>query len=117
MLRFHSIQGPQWITRYRRWAIRLEGHFVDEPGIVSFFMNMGDDPKQPRVGRHSKYYKSWTLANGGPPRKGQAMDPSVFLDKFFLVRIEDCRKDGDDKEKPDGEVYSHITELLELVRP
>jgi hypothetical protein len=80
-------------------------------------MNMSNDPKRPQVGRHSNYYKSWTLANGGPPKKGEEMDPRIFLGKFFRARIEDCKKDSDDKDKPQGDVYSHITELFELVVP
>jgi hypothetical protein len=45
------------------------------------------------------------------------MDPEVFLGKFFHVLIEDCRKDSEDNEKSDTEVYSRVTKLLELVRP
>jgi hypothetical protein len=57
------------------------------------------------------------MANGGPPRRGERMHPTVFLDKLFLVRIEDCLKDSEDREKCEDDVYSRITELLELVIP
>jgi hypothetical protein len=80
-------------------------------------MNMGNDREGPHCGRHSKYYKAWTLANGGPPRKGEAMDPEIFLGKMFRVHISDCTRDGNEEDKPKGEVYSHITELRELVLP
>ena len=80
-------------------------------------MNMGDNRGRPRAGRDSNYYKAWKLANGGPPRKGEAMDPKIFLGRFFRVRVEDCGKDSNDKDKTNEEVYSHITELRELVSP
>jgi hypothetical protein len=112
-----EIQGPEWVRRYSRWSIRLGCRLTDEPGEVSYFINMGNNREGPRVGRHSNYYKAWTLANSGPPRKGEPMDPRIFLDKFFRARIADCSKDSDDRDKPKGEVYSHITELLELVSP
>ena len=116
-MRVSKIHGPQWVNRYRRWSIRLVCLLTDEPGEVSYFMNMGNKRDAPRAGRQSNYYKAWTLANGGPPRKGETMVPEVFLDKFFRVRIEDCRKDSDEKEKPESEVYSHVSELLEIVNP
>jgi hypothetical protein len=112
-----EIQGPEWVRRYSRWSIRLGCSLTDEPGEVSYFMNMGNNRKSPRVGRHSNYYKAWTLTNGGPPRKGEGMDPAIFLGKFFRARIEDCGKDSNDKDKINEEVYSHITELRELVSP
>ena|SRR5271157_3219267 len=117
LIRVFEIQGPEWVRRYSRWSIRLGCCLTDEPGEVSFFISMGNKGQGPHVGRHSKYYKAWTLANGGPPRKGEAMDPERFRGKFFRARIEDCRKDSNDGDKLQAEVYSHITELLELVSP
>ena len=117
LIQVRKIQGPEWVRSYSRWSIRLECCLTDEPGEVSYFMNMGNDREGPRAGRHSNYYKAWTLANGGPPRKGEAMDPKIFLDKFFRAQVTDCKKDSNDKDKPKGDVYSHITELRELVSP
>lgn len=117
LVRVSKIHGPLWVNRYRRWSIRLVCSLTDEPGEVSYFMNMGDKRDGPRAGRQSNYYRAWTLANGGPPRTGETMVTEVFLDKFFRVRIADCRKDSDEKEKPADEVYSHVAELLELVTP
>ncbi len=112
-----KIHGPEWVNRYRRWSIRLVCRLTDELGEVSYFMNMGDKRDEPRVGRQSNYYKAWTMANGGAPHKGEEMAPQVFLDKFFRARIENCSKDSDDKEKPEDEVYSHVTKLIEIVIP
>ena len=117
LVRVSEIQGPQWVFNFMRWSIRLGCSLTDEPGEASYFMNMGNKREAPQVGRQSKYYRAWTMANGGPPCKGQAMAPDVFLGKFLRVRIEDCRKDRDEREKPEGEVYSRITELLEIVIP
>jgi hypothetical protein len=112
-----EIQGPEWVRRYSRWSIRLGCCLTDELGEVSYFMNMGTNREGPRAGRHSNYYNAWTLANGDPPRKGEVMDPKIFLGKFFRASIEDCGKDSNDRDKLPGEVYSHIKELRELVSP
>jgi hypothetical protein len=117
LIRVCEIQGPEWVRCYSRWSIRLGCCLTDEPGEVSYFMNMGSHRGGPRVGRHSNYYKAWTLANGGPPRKGEAMNPKIFLGRFFRARIEDSVKNSNDGDKLQEEVYSHITELLELVSP
>lgn len=112
-----EIHGPEWVRRYSRWSIRIGCCLTDEAGEVSYFMNMGNHRDGPRVGRQSNYYRAWTLANAGPPRKGEKMDPKIFLGKFFRARIEDCRRNSKDEDKLQGEVYSHITELMELVSP
>jgi hypothetical protein len=112
-----KVQGPEWIIRFSRWSIRVEFALTDEPGVASYFMNMGSNRERPHVGRGSKYYAAWTMANGGPPVTGQQMDPAVFVGKFFHARIADCAKDSKKQDKPDEEVYSHVSELIELVSP
>jgi hypothetical protein len=69
------------------------------------------------VGRASRYFKVWTLANDAPPQNGEQMDPHVFLDKMFRVQVEDSRKDSEGGIKSDAEVYSRITNFLSLETP
>ena len=90
-VRCNRIQGPEWLNDHRRWSLRVECNFLFEEGNVSGFLNMGDDPKRCSARRQSKYYKLWCMANGGHPRKGQAMDWNDLLDKFFRVRVEDAK--------------------------
>lgn len=111
-------QGPEWVRSYRRWSIRLEFALVHESVSVSAFYNLGDDPNRYRVGRQSRFYKAWVIANGEHPRKGQLMDPNVFLEgQFFQVVVADSRKDAERKDKQPAEVYSVVTQILSASRP
>jgi hypothetical protein len=104
-------QGPEWIRSYRRWSIRLEFALVHEPVSVSAFFNLGNDPNGYRVGRQSRFYKAWVIANGEHPRTGQFMDFNVFMEgQFFQVVVADLRKDSEKKDKQPAEVYSIVTQ-------
>ena len=118
MVRAHKIQGPEWVKAFSRWSLRMEFHLMDEPGIVSLFLNLGSNRDRPTVdGRKSNFYRYWTLANGGPPKRGQQMRWEVFLDKCFWARVDDCLKDSEGREKQDYDVYSRIVALEELITP
>lgn len=111
-------QGPEWLRSYRRWSIRLEFALVHESVSVSAFFNLGDDPNGIRIGRQSRFYKAWVIANGEHPRKGQRMDLDVFLEgQFFQVVVADSGKDAERKNKNPAEVYSIVTQILSAVRP
>jgi hypothetical protein len=111
-------QGPEWLRSYRRWSVRLEFALVYEPVSVSAFFNLGDDPNGYRVGRQSRFYKAWVIANGEHPRKGQRMDLDVFLEgQFFQVVVADSGKDAERKNKNPAEVYSIVTQILSAERP
>jgi hypothetical protein len=111
-------QGPEWVRSFRRWSIRLEFALVHEPVSVSAFFNLGNDPNGYRVGRQSRFYKAWVIANGEHPHRGQFMDPQVFLeDQFFQVVVADSRKDAERKDKQPAEVYSVVTQVLSASRP
>lgn len=112
-----EIQGPEWLHRHRRWSIRIGFRLSDEPVTVSLFLNMGDDPTRPRAGRQSNYYKAYSLANGGPPKRGEPMFPEVFLGKWFIAVVEECRKDSEGNAKSEDQVYSRVTKLKALVEP
>lgn len=118
LVRAVSYQGPEWVRRYNRWSLRIEFALVATPGSVSAFFNMGSNPEGPHIGRQSRYWRVWTLANGGPPLRGQSMSPDVFLDdQFFRVSIADATQDSNGKTKADAEVYSRITEFHSVERP
>lgn len=121
IVRVHEVQGPEWVRQFQRWSVRVGAHLMDERGEVSCFLNLGNRKEAPYVGRRSRYYKAWSLANGGPPHKGEPMSADIFLDKCFLAVIEDSTlgaelgENHERKPKPAGEVYSIISELRELV--
>lgn len=109
-------QGPEWVRAFRRWSLRLEFSLLSENVLVSMFLNMGNDPTNPHVGRRSKFYAVWCQANGEMPRRGQQMALDTFLAPglIYLVRVEDALKDGKDELKPDALVYSRVTEILKV---
>jgi len=69
------VQGPEWLRNHRRWSVRVECGFLTGPGNVSGFLNLGNDPIRPRIGRESKFFRLRCMVNGGPPRRGQEMSP------------------------------------------
>ena len=116
-VRCNAIQGPEWLKNHHRWSIRLECNFLMEDGVVSGFMNLGDDPHRYRVGRQSNYFKLWCKVNRGLPRQGQPMPPEDFIGRFFRVRIEDGTKNSKGEDLSDEERYSKIVEFLECIGP
>jgi hypothetical protein len=91
---------------------------VHESVSVSAFFNLGNDPNGYQVGRQSRFYKAWVIANGEHPRKGQLMALDVFLEgQFFQVIVDDSRKNAERKDKNSAEVYSIVTEILSASRP
>lgn len=112
-------QGPQWVRSFRRWSLRLEFSLMTGDGTVSMFLNMGNDPATPEIGRRSRFYMAWSLANGETPRKGQQVSPSTFTEEglVYLVRVTDSLKDAKDTAKPDAMVYSKISDILSVTRP
>lgn len=114
-----KIHGPQWVRRYRRWSLRIEFDLVNEPGNVSMFFNLGTDPEHPKPpGRHSKYWRAWTLANGEPPHRGEKMTPDRFLEgQFFYVMVGYVKQRDDGQVKDQAELYSVVTEILSVEWP
>ena len=116
-VRCNKIQGPEWVKAYQRWALRLECNFLTEEGTVSGFLNLGNNRNRPQSGRHSNYFKVWCKANVGLPKRGQVMEPSIFVGKFFRVRIETATKNSKGECLSEGERYSKIVEFLDCVGP
>lgn len=56
------------------------------------------------------------MANGDTPKKGQRMGLDTFTQPglIYRVKVEDASKDGKGESKPDGLVYSRVTEILEI---
>jgi hypothetical protein len=111
-------QGPELVRSFRRWSIRLEFRLLTEDVSVSVFFNLGTNPQKPHVGRRSKFFAAWCMANGEMPRKHQQMPPAAFTEPglIYLVRIGDAIKDSKDALKPEAMIYSRVTEILEVER-
>jgi hypothetical protein len=115
---FAGWQGPVWVRAFRRWSIRLEFCLIGEGSLVSAFFNLESDPAKPHIGRRSRFYKVWCLANGEAPRRGQQMTPETFAESglLYVVRVEDSLKDEKENEKPDALRYSRVTDVLRVER-
>ena len=112
-------QGPEWVRAFRRWSLRLEFSLLADGTLVSGFYNFGSDSTGPRIGRKSRFYAAWCVANGEMPRKGERMTLETFTDPSLLytVRVADAVKDTKEAAKPDAMVYSRVTEILKTERP
>jgi hypothetical protein len=89
----------------------------EEETCICAFFNMGNGA-HPKVGRLSRYFSAWTIANGEQPRKGQQMLPDVFLEgQVYEVEVEDCRKGVDEEMKSEAEIYSVVTRIISATHP
>ena len=86
---------------------------------VSAFFSLGESRDAPTFGVRSKYYRTWVLANGGPPRQGQTTNPDVIADPSlaFTVNVSDATTDGENQVKDDALVYSRIDKIIRVKRP
>jgi hypothetical protein len=111
---FVKWQGPQRVRAFSRWSVRLEFSLLDDGTCVSAFFNLGNDLAKPHIGRRSRFYKVWCLANGRSPCRGQEMTLETFAEPGlqYWVRIGDCAKDENNQEKPDALRYSVVTDIL-----
>lgn len=112
-------QGPEQLRAFhRRWSVRLEFSLLTDGECLSGFFNLGNGAK-PTMGRRSRVFKTWTMANGEPPRKGQRMRWDTFTEPglIYTVQVADALMDGNQKQKPDALVYSKVTEVLGVERP
>ena len=96
----------------------VEFELLDESVRVCIFFNMGKNRAQPKAGRHSRYFKAWTLANGGLPNRGQAMSPEVFLDgQVYEIEVADSCRDSEEQQKAEPEIYSRVKEIISAAHP
>ena len=106
-------QGPEWVRSFQRWSLRIEFALVHETASVSAFFNFGNDKSGGKLGRQSRYYKAWVIANGELPKRGQDMNPSIFLDgQFFEVEVANIERDSEGNQKTEAETYSRIVKII-----
>jgi len=105
-------QGPDWLRAYSRWSIRVEFALTLDAQCISAFFNLESNPDHPQIGKQSRYFKAWTMANRSLPKKGEQMSPEVFLEgQFFEVTVADSKLNSDRVEKSDAEIYSRIVKF------
>jgi len=110
-------QGPSKLAAFGRWSIRIEFTLLDDGSPVSLFLNLGRK-EQPHFGIASNYYQWWTAANGGPPERGEAMKPDIFLqEQVFEVMVEDSHLNAKKEAKSEHQIYSHVTKLIGVSIP
>lgn len=103
--------------RFKRYVARLKFQLVPDGHEVYAFLNLGNG-EIPRVARGSEYRRAWIIANDGQaPKKRQVMSARMFVDKIFMVGVEDTRRRHDGRDHPEGEIYSTVKEILKKTWP
>lgn len=65
--------------------------------------------------RH-KYYQQFSIANGGPPFRGQRLSPCIFKNKMYRVLVRDTvRKFPNQRMMPRFLQYSVVDTILEVL--
>ena len=117
LVRGSKIQGPVWLRNYKRWSLRVEFGLIYEPVSVSMFFNLGNSPEKHHIGKQSKFFKAWTIANGDLPRRGQRMNFDIFLDgQIFEVMVQPCRTDAEGGIKAEAEQYARVEKIVSVTR-
>lgn len=113
-----GFQGPDWVRGFGRWGLRLEFELDPDNHRVSAFCSFGENPDAPKIGQKSKYYRWWVMANGGMPRRGEGMSPSVIADPSlaFTVHVSDAKTDGNNQLKDSAFIYSRIDKIVSVKR-
>jgi hypothetical protein len=109
------IIGPEFVRRWQRSSVGICFRPFSEPEAeVVLFLNLG---KEGKPGRNSEYVRAYTLANGEQPRKGQSMDPAVFLDgQIYEIEVVDAELNSDGQRKNEAEVYSKVKRIVSVTR-
>jgi hypothetical protein len=105
-----------WSKAFRRWVCRLDCQLLYDDVAVCGFLNLGNE-KRSKAGRKSLYWRVWVMANGAQPQKRQTLSRSVFVDKFFQVRIGEPKRRYDNTEPSEAEKYSTVQEWIACVGP
>lgn len=78
------------------------------------FMPMATPPKGHKVGRGSKLYANYLIANDQPPGRRDRLSLKVFKNRLFRVMVKTVTPTFEDgRPKPALFHYSVVTELLE----
>lgn len=73
---------------------------------------------RPTGGRMSRFYREWTVANGGqPPKRRERMPPRKFLHKLFAVEVQTVKRAWDGGSAVKYSRVSRVTELLTSNEP
>jgi hypothetical protein len=98
---------------WKRAGLRLEFRLLigQEPSGVTLncYVNYPE-----KIGRASRYFLFWCIANGGAPSRKAKMSPCVFKNHIFKVRTRTVTKNNMQQVLPACALYSVVHEILEL---
>lgn len=69
--------------------------------------------KSNKIPSGSKYWRAWSIANGGRPKRGDRMSPRIFLQRRFLISVVTVRRDSKQRDLPDFLQYSRGDDVLQ----
>jgi hypothetical protein len=103
-------------TKSRIWnrrILRLQFKLLDGQKYSGFILSCYVNYPE-KIGRASKYFLFWCIANGGVPSRKGRMNPRVFKDHIFKIRTRMVEKNNRQQPLPAYAHYSVIDEILEL---
>jgi hypothetical protein len=108
---------PKRVNHWGRYSQNLKFWILAESVELTMFINFGDNKKMP--GLQSKFFKSWVMVNGDFPKRGEFMSPEIFVDPsvIYTVKVVNADIDSEGKVKPEGSIYSKVSEILKARRP
>lgn len=98
------------------WKLRLTFRFMntEKNEHVCGFYHLGREAK-PKIGRKSRYFADWVIANGGTlPRRGASMSPRKFVGHVFKCTVRDVTNSVSGGKHPKEGVYSTVSGILEM---
>lgn len=98
--------------RARKLFLHFQVYGGEHDG-TKLFLPMTAPPKGERVGRGSKLYANYLIANGHPPGRRDRVSLKVFKGRLFRVKVKTvCPMFENGKPKPEQFHYSIVSELL-----
>lgn len=70
-----------------------------------------------KMSTRTKYYEQWVLVTARHPSKQDRLNPEIFLNKMYVVKVRDTApKYSDGTPKPDIFKYSVVDRIIKLQR-
>jgi hypothetical protein len=103
--------------QFKRWVCAVQfdvlGSELSEVlGRLTWFLNLGSEEK-PHATRRKNYWRAWSLANGGAPKRKDRLSPRVFIRRYARVDVGDTQKTFQQNAITSDDAYSVIRDVVE----
>jgi len=106
------------IGTMKNWGRKIFIHFVIVGGkFDGAELVMACNYPKSNISPNHKFYQQWVLANGGPPSNGQRLARKIFINKQFLVLVQNTkRKHSNGKLMADCLQYSVVDSIIGVIQ-